>query len=65
VLLIRRDKGGQIAQEVRIIDSEGVPWQDLYTVEHETGGRAECLNTHWFMSLDIVARLGAFVEVVA
>jgi Domain of unknown function (DUF4864) len=33
-----REDNGQIAQEVSIIDADGVPWKGLYTVERETDG---------------------------
>jgi hypothetical protein len=29
---------GQIAQRVHIIDADGVPWEALYTLEHEPDG---------------------------
>jgi Domain of unknown function (DUF4864) len=31
------EEGGQIAQEVLIIDADGTTWKGLYTVEHENG----------------------------
>jgi hypothetical protein len=33
-----REENGQIAQEVFIIDADGVPWKGLYTVEREADG---------------------------
>jgi hypothetical protein len=33
-----RAEDGQIAQRVRIIDADGVPWEALYTLEHEPDG---------------------------
>jgi hypothetical protein len=33
-----RVSNGQIAQRVRIIDAEGVPWEALYTLELEPDG---------------------------
>ena len=30
--------GGRIAQEVHIIDAEGVPWEALYTLERQPDG---------------------------
>jgi hypothetical protein len=33
-----REDNGQIAQEVFIIDADGVPWKGLYTVEREADG---------------------------
>jgi Domain of unknown function (DUF4864) len=33
-----RAADGQIAQRVHIIDADGVPWEALYTLEHEPDG---------------------------
>jgi hypothetical protein len=33
-----RAEDGRIAQRVRIIDADGVPWEALYTLEHEPDG---------------------------
>lgn len=33
-----RAAGGKIAQRVRIVDSEGVPWEALYTLERQPDG---------------------------
>jgi hypothetical protein len=33
-----RIEGGSIAQRVRIVDAEGVPWEALYTLEQQADG---------------------------
>ena len=33
-----RSAGGKIAQRVRIVDAEGVPWEALYTLEQQPDG---------------------------
>ena len=33
-----RVEGGSIAQRVRIVDAEGVPWEALYTLERQADG---------------------------
>lgn len=33
-----RVEGGRIAQRVRIVDAEGVPWDALYTLEQQADG---------------------------
>ena len=33
-----RVEGGKIAQRVRIVDAEGVPWDALYTLEQQADG---------------------------
>ena len=33
-----RTLDGKVAQQVRIVDSEGVPWDALYTLEQQTDG---------------------------
>jgi hypothetical protein len=33
-----RASDGQVAQRVHIIDADGVPWEALYTLEHEPDG---------------------------
>ena len=33
-----RAQDGKIAQQVHIVDADGVPWEALYTLEHEPDG---------------------------
>jgi hypothetical protein len=33
-----REVGGQIQQDVHIVDTEGVPWEALYTLEPQPDG---------------------------
>jgi hypothetical protein len=39
-----RVSGGQIAQRVRIIDAEGVPWEALYTLEEQPDGSVKIIG---------------------
>jgi hypothetical protein len=39
-----RVSGGQIAQRVRIIDAEGVPWEALYTLEQQPDGSVKIIG---------------------
>jgi hypothetical protein len=33
-----RSAGGKVAQQVHIVDSDGVPWEALYTLEQQDDG---------------------------
>jgi hypothetical protein len=39
-----RVSGGRIAQRVRIIDAEGVPWEALYTLEEQPDGSVKIIG---------------------
>jgi len=39
-----RATDGQIAQRVHIIDADGVPWEALYTLEHEPDGSVKIIG---------------------
>ena len=37
---------GRIAQRVRIVDAEGVPWEALYTLEQQADGSLKITRLH-------------------
>ncbi len=39
-----RESGGQIAQDVHIIDADGVPWEALYTLEPQADGSLKVIG---------------------
>ncbi|MEA2862857.1 MAG: hypothetical protein QOC84_813 [Bradyrhizobium sp.] len=39
-----RVAGGRVAQRVHIIDTDGVPWEALYTLEHEPDGSLKIIG---------------------